>query len=228
MPGATSPDLSVFDAAPVRARRRRSPRGGGGGWGRWSTLILAVAVLGGCTAQAEEPVPPPVTTSAEPTVEPSTTEAEPEPEPEPTGLVRPEAMDRNDDAGAIVAAEYLTVLAFDVVTSLDLAEWSLVSGDSCDFCASTVQMIEQTVAEGHTYEGGSAEVIGEPVIVGRDETLGVLGIDVPIAINAASEVNAEGAVLQSWEAATGFFYVELAFGYQGWTLMSAHTHTEAY
>ncbi len=225
MQGAHSSDLSGFRA--VLARRR----GAAGRAVRHRVRIGAVALivaLAGCTAEAEEPVPPPPVTTAEPTVAPTTTEPEPKPSPPPTGLVRPEAMNQSDDAGAIAAAEYLTALAFDVVTSMDLTEWSLISGEDCDFCASTIQMVERAVAEGDTYAGGAAEITGEPVIVGRDETLDVLGIDVPIAISAATKSDASGTVIQAWEATTGYFYVELAFGYQGWILMSAHTHATAY
>ena len=224
MPGATSPDLSVFDAALARARRRRSPRVGGG---RWSALAVAAAVLAGCTAEAEAPVPPPATTSsAEPSVDPTTTE--PEPEPEPTGLVRPEAMNQGDDAGAIAAAEYYTLLGFESLRTSDTTEWEAVSGESCGFCAGIVADIVASAEAGATFVGGESELLGPGKIIGREETLGVIGVDVPYRVMEQTKYGADGAVEQTWPTSEAFLYLELAHGYEGWIIMKAGSHVEAY
>lgn len=228
MPGATFPDLSVFDAVRVRARRRRAPRVGGHRWGPWSALIVVAAVLAGCTAQAEEPAPPPATTSAaEPSVEP-TTEADPEPEPEPTGLVRPEEMDRNDDAGAIAAAEYYTLLGFESLRTSDTTEWEAVAGESCEYCSWLVGDVRTAAEAGSTFTGGESELLGPGKIVGREETLGVIGVDVPYRVTEQTKYNADGAVEQTWPDSEAYFYIELAHGYEGWIIIGASSHVEAY
>lgn len=228
MPGATFPDLSVFDAVRVRARRRRSPRVGGHRWGPRSALIVVAAVLAGCTAQAEEPAPPPATTSAaEPSVEP-TTEAEPEPEPEPTGLVRPEEMDRNDDAGAIAAAEYYAQLCFETLRTSDTTEWESVSGESCEFCSGITEEAQTAAEVGATFLGGDSQLRGPGKIIGREEALGVIGIDVPYRVTEQTRYRADGTPEQNWPDSEGFFYVELAHGYEGWIIINAQTHPMEY
>lgn len=228
MPGATFPDLSVFDAVRVRARRRRSPRLGGGRWGRWSTLVIVAAVLAGCTAEAEVPEPVPTTTSVEPSVEPTTTEPEPEPEPEPTGLVRPEAMDRNDDTGAIAAAEYYAQLCFETLRTSDTTEWESVSGESCDFCSGITEEARTAAEVGATFLGGNSELRGPGRIIGREEALGVIGVDVPYRVTEQTRYRADGTPEQTWPDSEAYFYVELAHGYEGWIIINAQTHPMEY
>lgn len=224
MRGATFSDLSVFDAVRARARHRRPPRVGGGRWGRWSALIVVAAVVAGCTAEAEEPVPPPATTSsAEPTVEPTT-----EPEPEPTGLVRPEAMKQGDDAGAIAAAEYYTLLGFEALRTSDTTAWETVSGESCGFCAGIVEDVRTSAEEGATFVGGESELRGPGRIIGREEALGVIGVDVPYRVLEQTKYAADGTILQTWPTSEAFLYLELAHGYEGWIIIKAGSHTEAY
>lgn len=193
-----------------------------------ATLALVVVATVGCTGPTADPSPEPTTvTTPEPTPEPEVTPTE-EPEPEPEGLVRPELMDENSDEGAIAAAEYITLLAYTLPFSGDLDAWAQVSGETCEFCERAAGMREEAVANGYRYEGGEIVIRDEVRIVGREETLGVVGVDVPIAIQEMEELDADGAVLRTWPALEGYFYVEVAHGHQGWVLMTAHSHAVAY
>lgn len=224
MPGATFPDLSVFDAVRVRARRRRPPRLGGGRWGRWSTLVIVAAVLAGCTAEAEVPEPVPTTTSVEPSVEPTTTEPEPEPEPEPTGLVRPEAMDRNDDTGAIAAAEYFAQLAYEIARTGDPAPLSDMSDESCQFCGAAARLVDETWSEGGRFDGAEVTISAPGAIQAREELLGVIGVEVPVEVAAQQQLDASGNEVASWDAWSGHFYVEVVHSYKGWVVMRVQVY----
>ena len=193
-------------------------------------MAMAIPLLAGCTAAADGPPPPPATTSAEPTVEPSTTEPEPKPEPEPTptGLVRPDAMDQNTDEGAIAAAEYFARLADSAVRTSDTAAWTAVSDPQCTFCSSLTERVQELVESGSTLSGGEMTLRGSGRIVGRDETLGVVAVDVPIHIGEQTQHDSAGAAQGSWPESEEYLYFELAYGIDGWVIMTAHAHAVEY
>ena len=226
MQGAHSPDLSGISAVP--AGRRGAARGRAHHRVRVGAVALILA-LTGCAAEAEEPVPSPTVSTAEPTV-PPTTEPEPVPEPSttPGGLVRPEAMEQGDDTGAIAAAEYFTLLGFEALRTSDTTEWETVSGESCGFCAGIVEDVRTSAEEGATFVGGESELRGPGRIIGREEALGVIGVDVPYRVLEQTKYAADGTILQTWPTSEAFLYLELAHGYEGWIIIKAGSHTEAY
>ena len=224
MQGAHSPDLSGFPAVP--ARRRDAAGRAVRHRVRLAAVTLIVA-LAGCAAKAEEPVPPPPVTTAEPTVAP-TTEPEPEPSPSPSGLVRPEAMAQGDDAGAIAAAEYYTLLGFESLRTSDTTEWEAVSGESCEYCSWLVDDVRTAAEVGATFSGGDIELLGPGRIIGREEILGVIGIDVPYRVAEQIKYAADGTVEHTWPTSEAYFYVEVAHGYEGWIIMGAETHPLGY
>ena len=196
----------------------------------WCGVAMAIPLLAGCTAAADEPPPPPATTSAEPTVEPSTTEPEPKPEPEPTptGLVRPDAMDQNTDEGAIAAAEYFTLLVYEALRVSNASLFATMVDASCEFCSVVLADIEDSVSGGYTFTGGEVSLRGPGRVIGRDETLGVIAVDVPFSVAEQVKYRSDGTVVATWPDADEFLYVELAHGYAGWVVMTAHSHVVEY
>ena len=192
--------------------------------------VVVAAALAACSGDPE-PTPTPVVTTevASPTVV-----VEPEETPTPTATEatevpvvrteRPALMDEDSDAGAIAAAEYFAVLAYETLRTLDVETWNLLYTDSCGFCGFVVESVEEAVASGNTFEGGVATVRGESRVVGYEETLGLVGVDVPISVTPQVMRSPEGEVLGEWPQAESYFYTELAVGYGGWQMVGAGTY----
>lgn len=187
--------------------------------------LMVAAVVAACAADPEpEPTPVVTTVEASPTV---MAEPDPEPTPEETGEApvprteRPALMDEESDAGAIAAAEYFAVLAFETMSTLETATWDELGTDSCGFCDAMSNYAKEAVVLGQTYEGGVVSVRGESRIVGRDETLGLVGVEVPITITAQRLLSSDGEVVDEWPQVEEYFYTELGFGYGGWQMTGA-------
>ena len=188
-----------------------------------------VVVLGvvGCGSPEPAPEPEPVAT---------TTEEAPEPTPEQTstpelttppatvGIERPAAMDDPGDAGAIAAAEYFALMAYMALTYDVVDELQGMANESCNFCATLVESTQEFEASGNTYEGGEATLLGTSEIAGRDDTLGAVGVVVPMIVESAEERTGDGALVGSWERQEVNLYVEVVHTYLGWMVLGA-SHT---
>lgn len=187
--------------------------------------VMVAAVVVACAARPDpEPTPLVTTTEASPAV---VVEPDPEPTPEETGEApvprteRPALVDEESDAGAIAAAEYFAVLAFETLRTQDLETWEALGTDSCGFCDAMSAYAAEAIALGQTYEGGVVTVRGESRIVGREETLGLVGVEVPVTITAQQLVSADGEAVEEWPQVEEYFYTELGFGYGGWQMTGA-------
>lgn len=194
--------------------------------------VMVAAVVVACAAQPDpEPTPVVTTVEASPTV---VVEPDPEPTPEETSEApvsrteRPALMDEESDAGAIAAAEYFAVLAYETLLTNDLETWNRLYTDSCGFCQAVTEFSEEAIALGQTYEGGIVTVRGESRVVGRDDVLGLVGVDVPTAVTAQVLRDPTGEIVDQWPNADEFFYAELAFGYGGWQMVGAGTFAWAH
>ena len=191
--------------------------------------VVVAAALAACSGDPE-PTPTPVVTTevASPTVV-----VEPEETPTPTATEatevpvvrteRPALMDEDSDAGAIAAAEYFAVLAYETLRTLDVETWNLLYTDSCGFCEAVAGYADEAITLGQTYEGGVVTVRGESRIVGRDEVLGLVGVDVPTSVTAQIGRDSSGSIFEQWPDADEYFYTEMAFGYGGWQMVGAGT-----
>lgn len=197
---------------------------------RVRVVVAGVVVAAALAACSGDPEPGP--TADEATAEPSPTvvvEPEETPTPETTSAAppvrteRPALMDEESDAGAIAAAEYFAVLAYETLLTNDLETWNRLYTDSCGFCEAVTEFTEEAISLGQTYEGGIVTVRGEPRIVGRDDVLGLVGVDVPTSVTAQVLRDSEGEVVDQWPDADEYFYAEMAFGYGGWQMVGAGT-----
>lgn len=116
--------------------------------------LIALTSLGlvSCTTASDDPTPSPTrpiteTPSATPTPSPSRS-APPD---------RPEAMARDDLAGAMAAAEYFLELYPYAYNTGDLTEWRAMSHPECIFCASVIENVEKLHSEGGFQTGGEIE-----------------------------------------------------------------------
>ena len=95
-------------------------------------LLAAAALLAGCAADADpQPRPEPMPTTTAPSASPTAAER-----PEVEKPTPPEAMRRDDVAGAEAAAQYFLQLYPYVYATGDLTDWKAMSHPECGFCRS--------------------------------------------------------------------------------------------
>ncbi|KAE8764420.1 DUF6318 family protein [Georgenia thermotolerans] len=117
-------------------------------------LLAGAALLAGCTADADPqrtPEPQPTTTVS--SASPTATER-----PEVEKPTRPEAMRRDDVAGAEAAAQYFLQLYPYVYATGDLAEWKQMSHPECGFCNGIAQKVADIHGEGGSASGGEMTI----------------------------------------------------------------------
>ena len=118
--------------------------------GATAALTLSI-LLGGCTDGSAGTPTPTVSTSEAQSVEPSSAAPEPTtaaPSAEVEKPVPPEAMRRDDVAGAEAAAQYFLELYPYVYATGDLTEWDAMSDPECKFCESVRRNAEELHAGG--------------------------------------------------------------------------------
>ncbi|WP_143427054.1 DUF6318 family protein [Georgenia soli] len=121
------------------------------------TLAVGLALVGGlaaCTSgEGAEPGPTESSASAAPTAEPSGEPTADRPEVEKP--VPPDAMARDDVAGAEAAAQYFLELYPYVYATGDLSEWKAMSDPECVFCKDVFDDVGALHAAGGYQDGGS-------------------------------------------------------------------------
>ncbi|RPF25622.1 DUF6318 family protein [Georgenia muralis] len=117
-----------------------------------ATAALSLSVLlGGCTDGSAGTPTPTVSASEAPSVAQSSAAPEPTtaaPSAEVEKPVPPEAMRRDDVAGAEAAAQYFLELYPYVYATGDLTEWDAMSDPACKFCESVAENALQLHASG--------------------------------------------------------------------------------
>jgi len=128
-------------------------------------------------------------------------------------------MDRTDEIGAVAAAEYFMELYSYIFSTGDLAEWDLVSGQTCRFCSNARSEVARVYDPGGRFTGGHLEILDEVRVVGFDEQLAVFGVQVRYAFAAGSEVGADSTVTQAIARDEGYVVLDVAPSTRGWVLM---------
>ncbi|WP_341358559.1 DUF6318 family protein [Georgenia sp. M64] len=129
--------------------------------GATAALTLSI-LLGGCTDGSAGTPTPTVSASEAPSVEPSSAAPEPTttaPSAEVEKPVPPEAMRRDDVAGAEAAAQYFLKLYQYAYASGSTAEIRAMSDPECDFCTDVVSDVEELYGAGGSAEGGDFSVL---------------------------------------------------------------------
>ncbi|TRW46272.1 DUF6318 family protein [Georgenia yuyongxinii] len=156
-------------------------------------VVAAVMMLAACSATADPAESTPsgtATASAKPS-EPTEPSATVDPTvsapPEAKKPERPDAMRRDDVAGAEAAAQYFLLLYPYVYASGDLAEWEAMSHPECVFCAGVFESVEELHGRGGYAEGGEIaieRVAGREPLDGND----FYRVDIS-ASEASSQIN---------------------------------------
>jgi hypothetical protein len=119
-------------------------------------MVAVAALLAACTAKAEP----------QPSPEPSATTTSPSASQEPTDLERPtiekptqpDAMRRDDVAGAEAAAQYFLQLYPYVYATGELSEWQAMSHPECIFCQSVDEDVTELFHSGGYATGGQPQI----------------------------------------------------------------------
>lgn len=184
-------------------------------------VTLAMTGLAGCTKPAPDPSPTPSSTSASPTP----TETSPSPTPSPTPPPKPEAWSRDDDTGALAAAQYFMDLYNYVIATGDLTEWKALAAPDCDFCQSVATTTASTYEVGGEIQGGSISV-SDAAVVGRDEAFAVTTVELKYATTEVRDLGPDGAVTSSTPAEDGWVLVDLYYSGAGWQFYGADARDE--
>lgn len=205
-------------------RGRRARRTGAGRHGGLRPVVavvlgaLGVLALTGCTGADAQPEP--VATEVVTASPPATPTPSPKPTPEPvTAPERPPEMDQPDEAGAVAAAEHVLEVYAYTFRSGDLDAWSRLSGQSCEFCDNTRADVERVYSAGGSYSGGELSDVFDIQVVGRDDQLGVFGVQVGFEISGGQEFDATGQVVDEFAEERSYILVELVPSTRGWVLV---------
>ncbi|MFH5823905.1 DUF6318 family protein [Georgenia sp. AZ-5] len=132
--------------------------GAGRQWRVMAAAAAAATLVAACSAQAEPEPAPSLSGTAEPSsAEPSETATSERPEVEKPE--RPEAMRRDDVAGAEAAAQYFLELYPYVYATGDLAEWEAMSHPECIFCRSVGEQVSDLHAGDGYQVGGRLDIV---------------------------------------------------------------------
>ncbi len=117
-------------------------------------------------------------------------------------LVQPEAMESDDEAGAVAAAKYYMGLYEYVYLTGDLEMWEAMAMPDCEFC--------EVVAEGVTemHEAGQHRVSGPPEWIGKPKTnyiemVNTWDIVLRAEVSASTTLDAEGNVVDENDSGIG-------------------------
>jgi len=179
-----------------------------------STAILLTSALlvGGCTGDDAEPeassseLPLPASVTASPSDEPSPTAS-----PSPSGPEKPErpaAMDKKDGDGAAAATSYFFELQQHMFLTGETDEYSAMSHQACDYCATMLENAEWLASSQSTYEGGarSVEVVQ---IYTRDAVTAVTPVDIKLTTEAVVIRDSSGHEVENLPAETVEIRAEL-------------------
>lgn len=189
--------------------------------------IGGALMLGACSPA--EPAPPPTlstvapseattptpTSSPSPTHEP--TESQP---PELPGypeslLVEPEAMSKDDEAGAVAAAKYyLGLFAYANLTG-ELEKWEEMALPGCEFCEVAAEGVRQVHAAGGWTESGQMAWTGVPDVI-FEPAVNVWEITLLADVGEGRGFDSNGQVMKTYEASSVEFRIGVTYMHGRW------------
>ena len=161
--------------------------------------LVVACTLTACATPADPADPP--TTTPPTSAAPSPTQT-PTPTPTPDAATPPERPDMStvDAETAEAVAVYFLELYPYVYATGDLTEWRALSHPECIFCASVITNVEEMVAKGEHWEGGSWTIAAVD-LVARTNT----GFDLRLETTEepATRMSGSGEVLETTSGGPG-------------------------
>jgi len=162
------------------------------------------------------------TTEPGPTASPMISlSATPSPTPTATALAeptKPPEMERNDEVGAVAAAEYFMELHEWVYATGDLTEWDRLSGQTCAFCSNVHDAVHDSYADGGRVDNGESDFT-DFAISGFDDQLVVFGVRLHFEVAESTRFDATGRPRGVIDGESGDLVLEVAPSVEGWILM---------
>lgn len=158
--------------------------------------MASLGLVGGCTADAPEPVTPSVTVP-EVTATPSPTPTTP---PEAVKPAEPEAMGLPGTEGAAAAAQYFFSLLTYASATGDLEAIQAIRHPECIFCASSVEDVTGEKEAGLSTVGGA---ISTDVTRSTQISEEFFSIELTVQSEPSRTVDGAGTVVESFEAGSG-------------------------
>jgi len=169
------------------------------------------------------------TTEPGPTASPTTSlSATPSPTPTATALAeptKPPEMERNDEVGAIAAAEYFMELYNYVIQTGDLGPWDAAADRNCGFCSNVSSDLRPVYAEGGKYLGGLVTITSTR-LVGFDETLRVHAVEVTYEESESRVLDSDEEVVKHTDARSGWLVLDVGASPDGWRLLTGDARDE--
>ena len=165
-----------------------------------SLLVLAAGLvlageLAACTnGEGAEPDPAETLTSIAPTGDPSGEPTADRPEVEKP--VPPDAMARDDVAGAEAAAQYFLELYTYAFISGDLSTWTEMAHPECAFCTGVAEDVNALHEDGGSLHGGAMtlrSVEGRPPLDGND----YFRVDIELMQAPSTQTAGDGAITEN-------------------------------
>ncbi|WP_447925044.1 DUF6318 family protein [Georgenia muralis] len=193
--------------------------------GATTALTLSI-LLGGCTDGSAGTPTPTVSALEAPSVEPSSAAPEPTsaaPSAEVEKPVPPEAMRRDDVAGAEAAAQYFLELYPYVYATGDLTEWDAMSDPQCKFCAGVRTKSRELQDLGGRQEGGRMSIIA--IDSRPPETSEHFAVWIDAEEEATRRLDSSGNVIEEFPGGTIEFDIAIAWTGSDWIVRGVDART---
>ena len=197
-------------------------RSGDSGARRFAIAVAAAAALALVTGCGPTDPGPTGSPTASVSLTPSPTPTAPALA-EPT---KPPEMERDDEVGAVAAAEYFMELYGHVRQTGDAVGWDAISGQLCEFCAAISKAAVEVYGAGERIEGGLVEV-GTGAIVRVDADLGTSVVQLDYVISSARRVDSAGALVAEYPSEEGWILLNVTPSTRGWVLLAGEYREES-
>ena len=182
--------------------------------------VAALVLVTGCGTADPGPTGSPTESVS---VAPSPTPTE-TPLAEPT---QPPEMERDDEVGAVAAAEYFMELYEYVLKTGDDEAWSLASGDECAFCSGLSDAVSARYADDGRFERESPAVYADFSIVSHDDVAGIYRVELTFSSIGVTSVDEDGTIASTAGPEQGTLTLGVIPAARGWVLLGGSADVES-
>jgi len=131
----------------------------------------------------------------------------------------PPEMERQDEVGAVAAAEYFMALYEYVLGTGDARSWIAASGNDCTFCSGLVTSVNARYADGGRFSRPSATRYAGYSVTSHDPSVGLFGVELTFASAGVTSINADGSIASSGASEAGTLVLAVLPAARGWVLL---------
>jgi len=131
----------------------------------------------------------------------------------------PPEMERQDEVGAVAAAEYFMALHEWTYATGDTSRWDEISGQTCGFCSNVHSDVADAYSQGGRVRNGGSSFTGF-ALAGFDEQLMVYSVSLHFDVAETARLNASHEVTGTIAAESGDLVLDVAPSVRGWVLIA--------